>query len=157
MKLLGLLALPGHLYITSRVKSKRRALESTVSFVKRPILWIHEVSEPRKNFWGFHEFLILNFVSLIILLPNEIALLPALFNMVLLFIITLGYPLWKPLSDRAGKPDCILLSSRVENAGHSTTFFCLESDGILAPPVSSPTCSCLSFDSGWSCSCSLSL
>ncbi len=49
---------------------------------------------PRMTFWGMDQFFILNAVAVVFVLPNEIAMLPALVNLGFVFILTLGSPLW---------------------------------------------------------------
>jgi hypothetical protein len=63
-KFLGLLFVPLHWYVGKRIEatkrkkapgavvSKKTKDKQTISFMVLPLMWIHEVSEPRMNFWG---------------------------------------------------------------------------------------------------------
>jgi hypothetical protein len=56
-----------------------------------------EMCRPRMNFWGLHQFCILNLVTVVFVVPNEVAVLPLAVNSIFMFCVTWGSPLWKSL------------------------------------------------------------
>jgi len=102
LKIAGIFFLPFHWYLAKKVESSAQNTTSKplLSLIALPLFWLHQMSRPRMNFWGLHQFFILNIVTVVFVVPNELALLPLAVNSVFMFAVTLGSPLWKSL--RAG-------------------------------------------------------
>eukprot|EP01133_Synstelium_polycarpum_P004359 gene4359-5090_t len=94
LKAIGLVFFPIHLFLAKRTKS------STQSFLKMPLIWLHELAIEFMTFLEFDKFATVNLIGGIITIPNELGFLLVLINALFMFVVTLGSPLWNDLKLR---------------------------------------------------------
>ncbi|GAM26096.1 hypothetical protein SAMD00019534_092710 [Acytostelium subglobosum LB1] len=88
LKLVGLVFLPLHYYLSKRTQSP------TNSFLNIPLKWLHELSVQCMTYLEFDKFATINIIGAVISVPNELGFALVGINAIYMFIVTLGSPLW---------------------------------------------------------------